>query len=138
MTGEQTVAALDALIERVRTLPKVVDEALPDLAEIWGDRMRATIAAGTSPTGEAWKPTARGERALKDAADALHIAVYKGKIFVRLTGVEARHHRGAVRGRVTRQIIPRELPPEWRDDALRVFQKTCHAHLALGTGGGKP
>lgn len=135
-SNNEAIAALDDLIERVSTLPKVVNAAMPEIAREWKRKLQATVAASTTPTGEPWADKKKGEgKPLVGAArdGTLGVAEVGNVIYVRLSGVEARHHRGAVRGKVARQIIPRgsTLPPAFRDIVIRMLRKHFHRHLAL-------
>jgi hypothetical protein len=136
--NNDAIAQLDELIERVRTLPKVIDAALPEVACEWKTMLQASIAAGLSPTGEPWKLTAEGKKPLAGAAadGKLGVANIGRNIYVRLMGVEARHHRGSARGRIKRQVILAgdELPPAYRDVVVRLLRKHFHQHLALTKG----
>jgi len=72
---------------------------------------RRQVARGLGPDGKPWKPTQAGTPPLKNAGAALTIKL-KGKCIIwTLTGVEARHHLGAVRGKVKRPIIPIDVLP---------------------------
>ncbi len=116
VSNAEALAKLDTMIERVRSLPKrTIEGAADDVAAFIKRELSASIAAGTTPTGEAWQPRkADGGKPLANALHALQVTVVEGSIvFVHLDGPEARHHRGWVRGGVQRQIIPTELPPQW-------------------------
>ncbi len=99
-------AALDAHIARIRQLPGLVKRAAPEVRDVLERELRLTIAAGRSPSGVAWKPRADGSQALQNAASALAVTVVGTVVIARLTGVEVRHHLGAVKGGIRRQILP--------------------------------
>lgn len=103
MSGD---AELDRMIASVRALATLPEHAADDIADAIRDELTRTIAAGTTPEGEAWRPTLAGERALKNAAASVHVAAVGRTIYVRLVGVDARHHAGRGRGGVRRQVIP--------------------------------
>lgn len=99
-------AALDQQIERVRALGGMVDRAMPAIADVVGEHVRETITRQASPYGTPWKSTKSGKPALVNAADALSIARAGKLVLVTLSGVEARHHFGWVKGGVARRLIP--------------------------------
>lgn len=120
MTGE---SELDAMIARLRDLPKLARTVAPDCARVVESEIKRTIAAGTDPYGLPWAPKKQGGgKPLAGAAAVLGVAAVGSSIFVRLHGVEARHHMGRVRGRVTREIIPtRDIPPAMAAGMRRVI-----------------
>jgi hypothetical protein len=67
----------------------------------------ATVDAKQTPTGEPWAPRKVGTAPVLDGAGAAIKSGYIGRtVLFRLLGVEARHHRGRIKGKVKRQIIP--------------------------------
>lgn len=93
-------------IAALRKLEGFGTRVAPDVARVIDSELRRTIKAGTTPDGAKWQPTRDGEAPLQNAADALYVAAYSNKIFVRIKGPEAKHDRGRARGRIERQIIP--------------------------------
>lgn len=107
--------ALDEMIARLRSVPeRLYPELLPKIAEILEGDIKQTINAQEDPDGNPWIPRKRGNApVLVNAAKAVHVGTLEHSVLVRLTGVEARHQLGAVKGRVAREIIPVDkLPPE--------------------------
>lgn len=109
------MADLDRMLATIRALPRALTV---DLAPAIADAMRAdlqrTIAAGTAPDGTPWALRKHdGARALQDAAASVHVAALGAYIYVRVTGVEARHHQGTIKGKVKRQVIYQgtSMPP---------------------------
>jgi len=110
---------IDSLIVFTRSLPQeLVLKSAPELAEAIHRELRITIRAHQSPAGVPWAPRKRGTRpVLNKAADAVSAYGANGRIDVTVRGIEARHHKGAVRGSVQRPIIMykkdgvRALPP---------------------------
>lgn len=126
------LAQLDAMIARVRKLPELAKRAAPDVAIVVESELHRTIAAGTTPYGEAWKLTQDGSRPLTHAAQALAVVAVGSTIYVRLTGPEARHHLGRGRGGVKREVIPtRGLPPRMAAP-IRAALARCFTDLARG------
>ena len=79
---------------------------MPKLTRAVAVEIERTIAAGTNPYGEPWKPTIDGHQPLRNAMKAVTVGAGEQTIFVRVKGVEAKHHLGAVWGKKVRRIIP--------------------------------
>jgi hypothetical protein len=94
-------AEVEALAEPSQYLPPAAQEVKKHLDK--------TIAAGTSPSGKAWKPRkSDGGKPLKNAAAAVDVRVAGTTIVVELTGHHVFHHYPA-RGNEAREIIPKEI-----------------------------
>ena len=127
-------AELDSMIDALRTLgAAMTDDAAPHVAEALRTELAQSVAAGTTPEGQAWEPRRSDERApLQNAMNAVGVAAVRSKIFVRLSGVEARHHRGRVKGGTPRQIIPvGKLPDSW----ARAIKRTLDERFAAWKAG---
>jgi hypothetical protein len=94
------------MIRRVRGLERFPERAAPAIARALESELRRSIAAGAAPDGTAWKPTQDGRVPLRGAARALTVRATGAFVLARLTGVEARHHFGWVRGGLARPILP--------------------------------
>lgn len=125
---------LDAMIASIRKIPELGRTAAPDVARVVRAELERTIAAGTTPNGEQWKPTKEGARPLQNAANALHVAAVGSTVYVLLTGPEARHHLGRARGGIAREILPtsRKLPPPMA--AAINDELTKHFRAAVSNG----
>lgn len=107
------LAQLDAHIARIRALPKALAYgAAPEVARAVEIELQRTIAAGTTPDGEPWTPTKTGEKPLTHAAGALAVVAVGTRVFVRLRGPEALHHKGWARSGKVRKIIPTDSIPQ--------------------------
>jgi hypothetical protein len=116
--------ALDAMIASTRGLSSMVDDCMPALTRVVRQNIERTIAAGTTSYGEAWEPKQDGSRPLVNAANALTVVPNGRTIYVQLTGAEARHHLGRVKGKRKRGIIPeRGLPSSMANDMRAVLQR---------------
>lgn len=102
-------AALDRHIARVRALPGLVERAAPSAAAAVDAAMRASITAGAAPDGKAWEATQTGKRPLANAAAALSVSAVGTAIVATVTGPEALHDRGWVRGGKRRQLLPEKI-----------------------------
>lgn len=103
---------LDAWIARVRKLPELVRAAAPDVARVVERELQKQIARASSPDGKAWQRNADGTTPLRTADKALAVAAVGTRVFARLRGHVARHHKGIARGAIVRRILPRagEIP----------------------------
>lgn len=93
------IAALEAIKHTPEQIAAIVRDELDA-------HLRATIAAQTTAYGEPWEPSKYGGPMLMNAAAAITYTINGRKLRVRLTGIEAKHHFGAVRGGRKRPIIP--------------------------------
>lgn len=100
-------AKLDAMIGRLATLgPQTVRRAAPKVAKALERELVAQIGRGQGPDGKPWPRTKDGRKPLQNAAGALTVTAVGNTVVARLEGPEALHHKGAVRGRVRRPILP--------------------------------
>lgn len=131
-------AALDAMLAMTRALPRALtDDALPEIADALRADLAATIAAGTTPHGTQWAPRKdTGARAMPNVADAVSVTVDGGSVLVRVTGAEALHHRGAVKGGRKRQVIYQRanLPARVMTKVSEILDRQFAEHMA---GAGK-
>jgi hypothetical protein len=106
-------AELERMIARIRAVPGIAKRAAPDAAEAVKEALARTMAAGTTPEGQAWAPRKDdGGRALVGAEAALYVAPVGTRIYARLAGHVARHSRGIARGGVVRRMLPEKgIPP---------------------------
>lgn len=119
------MATLEAMAARLRALgPRVIEGALPDLVEAIRNELQLAVNGAQSADGKAWKPRQAGGPALVNAMGAVHVAALDRMIVIRVTGPEARHHRGRVKGGLARPILPASaLPPAWARAIKRVLDR---------------
>jgi hypothetical protein len=124
-------AELDRMIRSIRGLKGLAERAAPDVAEAIHAELVRTIAAGTTPDGDPWRPTQDGRTPLRNAAAAIRCAAVGTRIYVRLIGPEARHHRGSARGGIVRRVLPASsrIPPAMASVITDVL--TRHFHEAV-------
>jgi len=96
-----------ALSAKIASLPAAMTvEAAPRVAIAVREALLKTMNAQTAPDGERWAPRKRGTRpVLVNASDALEVGSSGSTVIIALHGIEARHHRGWVKGGTARPII---------------------------------
>ncbi len=97
---------LDRLIAKLKKLGDLPRQVAPQVAIELRKTLEANIKAGKAPDGSSWAMRQDGGRPLENAAKALTVTANGTVIVARLTGPEALHHRGAVKGGKRRQILP--------------------------------
>lgn len=123
-SNDAAMATLDAMIARIRSMPKLGERAAPEVAELIDTELRRTMGVGQQPDGTPLKPTLEGDRPLTGAGKALYVAAVGGTVWVRLKGIEAAHHRGRVRGGNDRHLIPvGTMPPKLVSATLAILSK---------------
>jgi hypothetical protein len=98
-------AALEAMIDKLRGLRELTKEAAKECAPLVEAAANASADAGTTPNGQAWKPTKKGDRPLQNASKAVSARTLGTVVQIRIDGVEALHHSGTKK-LPRRQIIP--------------------------------
>lgn len=101
-----TVFELNRMIEALEALKHTPEQVAEIVREELDAHLRQTIAAQTNAYGDPWVRSQSGKPVLVNAAAALQYTVTGRKLRVKLTGIEAMHHFGAVRGGRVRRIIP--------------------------------
>jgi hypothetical protein len=126
-------AQLDAMLERLRTLPELARKAAPEVARVVERELERTIAAATTPEGEPWAPKKDGGgAALATAGKALRLAVAGSTIVVKITGHIARHHKGWGKGGVQRRVLPvRGIPAPMQRAIAPVLGRHFEQHMAV-------
>lgn len=116
MAGE-----LDEMIARLRALPRAVEEALPEAARELEKIIAGNIVAQRGPDGEAWEKPKDPETStvLRGAMKNVTVKAIGSVLLARVDGVEARHHLGLIKGKVSRKLIPTKKIPGPMVEALR-------------------
>lgn len=131
---------LDAMIANLRSLgPALTTDAAPEVARALRADLERTTAAQTTPDGRAWAPRKSGGTTplLANAAKAVGVTAMGATVVFVLQGVEARHHRGRVKGGQHREILPRAgLPRGWAVQIERVLARRFEAWRTGGGGDG--
>ena len=126
---------IDGLNAFIRGLPKaLLRDAMPDVADAVHQALNVTIRAHQSPHGVPWAPRKQGTRpVLNNAADAVSHTNSDKRVYIAVRGINARHHKGAVRGSVQRPIIlykkdgVKALPPRIVDAINEVLRARFRA-----------
>lgn len=127
--NDKAFADLQAMIDKTAELPELPERAAPAAAEAIYETTAKTVERGTTPYGQPW-PLVRsgprkGQKALRNAMQAVFVTAVGAKIFVRVRGIERRHSIGAVKGRVKRQIIPgKKIPNDMAQDIQAALART--------------
>ena len=93
-------------ISKLRKLAKITDSAAPSVASAVQVEVRTQGKQGIGPDGQPFQLTRDGRRALKNVAQSLKATADGSTIFIEVIGRHARHHRGWVKGKVKREVIP--------------------------------
>ena len=124
--------SIEVLVARLRATPAAVRAGIPEMAAAIKAEIYENIAAERGPDGTPWPPSKDGRPVLVNAGAKLTDSVSGSTIVITLTGIEARHHFGSVKGGKVRQILPRTLPSMKRAQARmrRIVAKRAKAALA--------
>lgn len=120
--------SISDLIGRIEGIPRaLVRDGGPDMAAAIKGYLNGTIHAKTTPDHEAWAPRKRGTApVLENAAEHVTVVAVGPQIFIRVIGVEARHHRGRIKGGTARPMIPTDKIPA---DMAAVMERVLRAHF---------
>lgn len=123
MSNATARARLQEVIDGLRRLPKDAGRlAAPEVADALKEELAKDVAAGQSPDGTPWKPTKAGDVPLQGAMRHVNVSADGSVVLARLTGPEAKHHKGTARGRIQRRILPtRNLPQPLVRAAKRIL-----------------
>ena len=69
------------------------------------------VAAGEDPDGKKWKLTKQGKQPLQNAGQSVAVTARGTTVTIVISGRHARHHLGAVKGKVVRKVIPSRRMP---------------------------
>lgn len=123
--GGEALAEIAATLRSLKTLP---DDAAREAAPLVEAAVKATAAAGTSPTGQTWGPKNDGGRALPNAAGAITAKANGPAVILTLVGGYVYH--ALFKKRPQRDVLPvrgEPLPPSIRaallEGATRAFRK---------------
>lgn len=125
---------LDAMIRKVRSIRNLARESAPACAAAVQVEMAAQLKRGVDATGKPWRARKDGTPATLEGSDAELVVVAIGpRIYMRLGGWAARHHRGRARGGIVRAILPvdKKLPPKV-SAAIRDVLSARFAAIATG------
>jgi hypothetical protein len=100
------------MIDRLHRLEGLTTLSAPKVAVAVEAEVRDQISQGVGPDGVPWKKTKEGKTPLQNAASALTVRPIGSVVLLRLTGPEAKHHLGAVKGKIKRPIIPTGKIPD--------------------------
>lgn len=111
-------AEIDRWIENIRSLPEMVNAAAPAVGEMLLAEFQRTANAGTTPEGEPWPPTKKGNKPLAGAAAALQLVVSGNVIIIKITDHHVFHQFAA--GVPARRMLPSGGLPDRLGNAIRL------------------
>lgn len=130
MSNAKALVDLDAMVKTLQGVEGLGVRAAPAVADVLRQRITESIEAGRTPYGEEWKLVQsgprEGEKALRNAAKALTVKADGAVVFCKLSGIDGRHSKGAVKGKVKRLAVPdkRGLPHRWVPDVRAAIDRT--------------
>jgi hypothetical protein len=127
-----TVFELNRMIEALEAIKHTPEQIAAIVRDELDAHLRMTVAAATTAYGEPWPAGKYGQPLLVNAAAAIQYTINGRKLRVRLTGIEAKHHFGAVRGGRARRIIPNRpyLPQAVYERVIARIQDIVNSALA--------
>lgn len=118
--NKKAMDELDRQIARLNELSTShLIRSVPKVAKATRELTDKQVASGVSPSGLPWRKTKKGEQALQGASAHIDISVVGTVIVVAVEGHHARHHLGAVKGKIQRRLIPTETIPTPLSNAIR-------------------
>lgn len=119
--GSSGFAQLDEMVAACRAAGRLATDAAPEVARSVEASLKASAAAGTTPTGEPWSSRKRdGGRAMAGAASAVSARSIGSVVLIKLTGPEVFHHFGSPPSKPSRQVIPVGSLPAKLGNAVRL------------------
>jgi len=124
------MADVDEMLAALMRLGAMPEAAAARAAPLVLAAARESAAAGTTPLVQAWAPTKKGGRALRNAAAHLTGEASGATIRITLTGVEVIHNYGTSRI-PARQIIPAtgDIPEAYADAIRKAAEKAFEEAL---------
>lgn len=120
------------MIDALRNIAGFGGESAPDVAKELAVEVRKQVARGENPRGQKWALTREGKQPLVNAAKAVSVRALGTRVVMRITGHHARHHFGAVWGKVKRELIPNERIP---DPMVRAIERVLAKRFDKIMGG---
>lgn len=111
-----------AIIKQLESLGALGLAAAPDCAIAVKNLIDARIAAGIDIYGVPFIPKADGSQPLVHAAKAVTVTTQGKRIIIRVSGWEARHSYGGVRGGIARPIAPTKTSVKKRGVPPAIFE----------------
>ena len=102
---------LNAQISKIRKLSSLPKRSEPALRKAVESQTKSDASKGIGPDGKPYRRSLKGEAVLKNAAKAITVTVTSAVILIKLTGRNARHHLGIVRGSGSRMSRARPIIP---------------------------
>lgn len=121
-------AALDAQIRKLRELGEIPARVAPRVAQSAKREIQRNVSAQRGPDGKPWPKGKQGQPVLRGAGKAVRASAVGSVVVLSLDDHHARHHLGAVKGKVKREILPTTKIPRPMTRAIeRVVTGEFHA-----------
>lgn len=105
-TNKKGFAALDAQIKKLRELGEIPTRVAPKVAQSAKREIARNVQAQRGPDGKPWAKGKQGQPVLRGAGKAVRASAVGSVVVLTLDDHHARHHLGAVKGKVKREILP--------------------------------
>jgi len=136
MSREAAYAALDAQIERLRTLADFAKTAAPLVAEAMKKKLDVQVLQGLGPDGKPWRRNADASISLAGAARAIAVTAIGTVIQAKVGYPFSFHNSGNTRGGTRRQIIPTNtLTAPLTESVKEVLDAHFKKTMVAGDGG---
>lgn len=99
-------AVLRDHVRRLRKLAGFGGASAEKVARALKSEVRKQVAAGLGPDGRPLQLTQEGKRPLQKADEAITVDAVGSTVVMRTMGHHARHHHGAVKGKIKRLLLP--------------------------------
>ncbi len=111
---------LEEIIAQINSYKDLPKKIAPQVADELRNIIAGNVKAQRNPDGSAWPKGQYGQSSvLTGAMSNISVNAIGAVITARVEGPEARHHLGAVKGKVVRQLIPSSKVPHSVVEAIR-------------------
>lgn len=133
MSNARGFAALDAMIAQLRSLETLPEDCAKEVAKEAKNEIAKQVSEQDGPDGRPWIASKSGAPVLVNAASKIRSVAVESTVVLTITGVDARHHLGAVKGGRRRQILPtNSLPDNLTRAIAKVVKKEFLSKMKKG------
>jgi len=105
-------AKMRGFIKQLKSLDKFTRQVVDEAGNALEREVLASASRQQAPTGAAWTASKTGERVLRNVASNMRKTISGDVVTLTLSGHYARHHLGAVKGKIQRRILPSRNVPK--------------------------